>query len=170
MRITLPRIGVLVGALVVLGGAASCADGPTALTSDDAIIIAFDQSLEQWPRDDWDFQDASLDDGHLELAIAYGGGCRPHELQLLAVGGFEQRLALVAPGTPLPAAIVRVFLAHDANDDPCEAYITRTLNFDLEPLRAEFRRQLGDGPGRIILRIPRGQGSADSVSVDYTFE
>ena len=106
----------------------------------------------------------------LELGIAYGGGCTDHDLHLLAVGGFAQRLERVAPGSPLPAALVSIFLSHDARGDPCDAYVTRTLRFDLRPLRAEFRHQFGDAPGRIILRVPAGQGSADTVSVDYTFD
>ena len=170
MRPNTPGIVLLVAALPILWGAGSCERGPTDLGPDDAIIVAFDQSLDGWPRDDWDFLDVSLDGDHLELEVAYPGGCRTHELRLLAVGGFDQRLASVEPGSPLPAALVPLFLAHDAHGDPCEAYLTRSQRFDLQPLRAEFRRQLGDGPGRIILRVPRGQGSADSVSVDFIFD
>lgn len=168
--ITLPRMVALAGALAVAWGAGSCAGDPTGPPPDDAIIVAFDQSLDQWPDDDWDFQDAAVVGDSLALGIGYGGGCADHDLHLLAVTGFAQRLELVAPGSPLPAALVPLFLSHDAHDDPCEAYITRTLRFDLRPLRAEFRRQFGDGPGRIILRVPTGQGSADSVSIDFTFD
>lgn len=170
MRLNTPATALLVAALPILWGAGSCERGPTGLGPDDAIIVAFDQSLDSWPRDGWDFLGVSLDGDHLEVEFAYAGGCRTHELRLLAVDGFEQRLASVEPDSPLPAALVPLFLAHDAHDDPCEAYITRNRRFDLAPLRAEFRRQLGDGPGRIILRVPKGQGSADSVSVDYTFD
>lgn len=166
MGSTLPRTVALVGALAICGGAGSCDGDPVRPEPGGEIIVAFDQDLDRWPRDDWDFVDAGVVDGALELSVAYGGGCRTHQLWLLAVDGFQ---ALPDAG-PVPTVAVPLLLAHDAYGDPCDAYITRTDTFDLQPLRATFRNAFGSGPGRVILRIPTGHGSPDSTAVDLVIE
>jgi hypothetical protein len=165
MRSNLPR-AVLVGALVFLGGAGSCGDDPTGLPAPAGrVIVAFGEDLDRWPADPWDFQAAELHDGSLHLTVAFGGGCRTHRLWLLAIDGFRT----LRDAGPTPTVAVPIRLAHDADNDPCDAYVTRTEAFDLDPLRQAFRQQIASGPGRILLRIPRGQGSADTTTVDFLF-
>lgn len=163
MSRTLPRTVALVGALVLLGGAGPCGGDPLLPEPGGEIIVAFGDDLDRWPRDDWDFMDAAVLDEGLELTVAYGGGCRSHELWLLAVDGFQS----LPDAGPTPTVSVPLLLAHDAHDDPCDAYLTRTDTFDLRPVRAAFRDGGGHDPARIILRIPAGQGSADTVGVDF---
>lgn len=163
MSRTLPETVVLVGALVLLGGAGPCGGDPLLPEPGGPIIVAFGDDLDRWPRDDWDFMDAAVVGEGLELTVAHGGGCQSHEFWLLAVDGFQS----LHDAGPTPTLTVPILLAHDAHDDPCDAYLTRTDTFDLQPLRAAFRDAVTDGPARIILRIPAGQGSADTVGVDF---
>ena len=168
MMVTLPRLA-LVGALAALGivgGVVSCDGDPTLPDPGGEIIVAFGEPLDRWPADGWDFDDAVVVDDSLRLTISYAGGCRTHELWLLAVDGF-----VMLPDAGLsPTVAVPLRVAHDAHGDPCEAYITRTETFGLDPLHAAFRDRYGDIPGRIILRIPVGQGSADTTAIDFTFQ
>ena len=163
------RTAALATTLLTAGAITACeADptGPRLPEPGDRIIVAFDQSLDPWPRDAWDLVDANVIDDYLELATEYGGGCRTHQLWLLAVDGWER----LPDAGVTPTAAVPILLAHEANDDPCEALIRRTERFDLAPLRAEFTEFFDTTTGRIILRIPTGQGSPDTVSVDFVLD
>lgn len=166
MRFRLSRILALTAALLVLAGVGPCDDDLLLPEPGDQITVAFDQPLDHWPRDGWTLNQATLVDGALEFEIAYGGGCRTHELWLLAVDDFH----VLPTAGPTPTVTVPLFLAHDAHNDLCEAWITRTESFGLDPLRAAFRDRFGTTPGRIILRVPEGQGSRDTTSVDLGVE
>lgn len=166
MRFRPSRTLALTAGLLVLTGVGPCDDDPILPEPGGEIIVAFDQPTGHWPRDGWALDQATLVDGDLELEIAYSGGCRTHELWLLAVDGFH----VLPTAGPTPTVSVPIFLAHDAHDDLCEAWITRTERFGLDPLRAAFRDRFGDAPGRIILRVPQGQGSQDTTAVDLAVQ
>ncbi|MFY0654104.1 MAG: hypothetical protein JXQ96_18850 [Cyclobacteriaceae bacterium] len=59
----------------------------------------------------------------LEVTVGYAGGCEDHEFQLIWNGQVE---------TDNNTKLVAVALHHNANQDMCEAYIKRTLTFDLQ--------------------------------------
>ena len=71
------------------------------------------------------------------------GGCARHEFTLVAAESFRE-------SDPVQLA---VSLAHDANGDACEAWLTEDYEFDLRPLRDHYRRAYGDRPGRIVLLL-----------------
>lgn len=59
----------------------------------------------------------------LQLTLSYGGGCEEHKIDLAAIGWIK---------TDPPRVEARII--HD-NRDPCDALLTETILFDLEPLR-----------------------------------
>ena len=160
-RPTLPGIVALAAALAA--AAAACGSDPTLPPPGSSIIIDFDRSQEIWPRDAWDFGTAAVVDGALEIEVAFGGGCQDHDFWLVAVRGFRD----IPTVGPVTTAAVPILLAHDSHGDMCEAYITELLRFDLQPLRAAFDDEYGNRVGRVVLRVPMGQGAADTLSLDY---
>ncbi len=44
-------------------------------------------------------------------------------------------------------------LAHEANGDDCEAWVTESRTFDLALVRTRYRQFYGPGPGRVALHI-----------------
>ena len=136
---------------------------PTLPPPGSSIIIDFDSSQEIWPRDAWDFGTAAFVDGALEIEVAFGGGCRDHDFWLVGVRGFRD-LPSAGPATTVA---VPILLAHDSRGDSCDAYITESLRFDLQPLREAFDAVYGNRAGRVVLRVPLGQGAADTLSLDY---
>ena len=64
-----------------------------------------------------------------------------------SVAGLSRSVGLgVFPPVQLP-----VVLTHDANEDPCEAYPTRQLRFDLTPIRERYRAAYGLDSGTVLL-------------------
>jgi hypothetical protein len=160
MRSLLAALGRAL-ALVFVAALWACDSQPLAPESSDRIIIDFGDPMRAWPKDPWRLQEAQVDDALLQLTVEYSGGCNPHEFWLVAVGDWE---ALPNAG-PTPLVAVPILLAHEDHDDPCDAVVFPTLEFDLEPLRTAYHQEFGFGPGTILLRIPEGQGAADSVTV-----
>lgn len=76
------------------------------------------------PADEVRISAASLDGLSLHLTLQFPGGCRPHQFALVA--GTD-----LAESNP-PYTLFR--LAHDANGDMCEAFLTRNLTVDLSPI------------------------------------
>ena len=44
-------------------------------------------------------------------------------------------------------------LVHEANGDPCEAWLTNTRVFDLDLVRTRYRQFYGPGPGTVVLQV-----------------
>lgn len=79
----------------------------------------------------------------LEITVSYSGGCEEHEFQLCWDGAFME-------SDPVQA---RLTLGHDAHGDACEAYLTETLIFGLEPLKQAWIDSYGGSTGTIILEL-----------------
>jgi hypothetical protein len=82
----------------------------------------------------------ALDDKFLKLRVGFSGCGPDHPFMLWAVDGFMES----------DTVQVRLKLGHDDRDELCDAYWERTLCYDLEPLRAEYRRVYG-APGVLYL-------------------
>ena len=83
------------------------------------------------------------------LSVSYGGGCETHEFTLVTSGMF-------AESWPIQLA-ARV--AHNANSDPCAAYLTNSYNFDLIPIKTLYQDTY-QATGSIVLLLdnaPTGQ-------------
>lgn len=125
------------------------------------IIVDFDSRPDDWPQDPLALRGYWLDGHILSLDVEHGGGCAHHEYDLVAWGGWMESFPVQ----------VNVLLAHEDHDDPCDAIIRRTLQFDLTPLREAYWRSYGGGSplaNVIILRltVPDGQGPR---LIEYTF-
>ena len=90
----------------------------------------------------------------LTLNVSYGGGCKAHDFTLVTSGVFQ--------GTD-PVELQAV-IAHNANTDSCEAYLTETYHFDVSPLKAHYQKIYQTQEGALGLRI---QGIPEPVV--YTF-
>ncbi len=82
--------------------------------------------------------DADVLGDTLAIQISYSGGCRTHEFQLLDTG--------IATKSIPPQHLLS--LVHVLSDDPCEAFLTRILFFDLLPLKNKY-----ENLGSVALRI-----------------
>ncbi len=92
--------------------------------------------------------DAGIAGDTLSLDLSYAGGCARHEFTLVASELFRESDPVQLPLT----------LAHDANGDSCEAWLTQDYEFDLSLLRDRYRQAYGDGPGRIVLLLEGAPG------------
>ena len=83
------------------------------------------------------------------------GGCEEHGFTLVIGAAF-------AESDPVQ---LHAEIAHEANDDACEAYLTETRVFDLDLVRARYRDFYGPGAGEVAILI-EGFGGG---SLLYTF-
>ena len=142
--------------VLLLGAAAlaACGEGgldtPVAVSVDDvppagpragAVVVSDAPHLHG--RDPFVLNDAAITADTLSLNLSYAGGCARHEFTLVASESF-----LESDPVQLPLS-----LAHDANGDSCEAWLTRDYAFDLSLLRERYRQAYGDGSGRIVLLL-----------------
>lgn len=140
----------LVLLLLALPGCSS--SGPSA-PADLLMAIADDQvapalliprdDLRGWPFDPWTFVAHEIQGDTLFLEVRYGGGCREHRFALLIDPAFMESFPVQ----------VAARLAHDADGDPCRALLTRTLRFDLSPLREHFEASYGPGRGTVVMGL-----------------
>ena len=91
-------------------------------------------------------------------------GCARHDFTLVADDPFRGR----------DPAQLDVILAHDGNNDRCEAYPTETYAFDLTPVRTLYRETYGTDAGAILLRFHGQDVPTDApvafYSLIYTLE
>ena len=133
------------------------------------VIDDLDGSPDRWGDDAYELHTAddgapAIEDDTLTLTVSYGGSCARHDFTLLADGQFLDT----------DTVQLDLFLAHDANDDSCEAYPTEAYEFDLSPVRALYRETFGTDAGAILLRIHSRDVPGDIpvvvYSLTYTFE
>ncbi len=138
----------------------SCRGGSTDGIAPNAFadgLVAFVGNVDDpaWPRDAVTVDSAAASGDTLHLMVRYGGGCRTHRFALLLGNAFME-------SHPVQ---VHVRLAHDADGDMCRALLSRSLSFDLTPLKAAYRASYGPGAATIVMNLV-GQGR----SIRYTFE
>ena len=106
-----------------------------------AVVVSDDAG--SWGDDDYVLNAAEIASNTLTLNVSYGGGCATHQFTLVASESFME-------SSPVQLA---VSLAHDANGDPCEAWLTRDYEFDLRAIRDRYRESYGQGAGIILLLL-----------------
>ena len=107
------------------------------------VIITKDARDPRWPSDAVMILGAAVKGDSLEMDVSFGGGCRGHTFLLLADGAWRE-------SNPVQTGLR---LAHESNNDPCDALLTRVLKFDLTPLKAAYTSSYGSAPGTIRLVI-----------------
>lgn len=106
------------------------------------VIVNFSTDPSAWPRDPFQIQEAAVSGHGLQVRLSYGGGCRAHAVNVVAWGGWMESFPVQ----------VRLFVAHEDYDDPCDAWITRDFEFDLIPLKLAYEASYGEGePGKTTL-------------------
>ena len=107
---------------------------------DDNVVVADGRSRGDDP---YIVNSAALDGDRLTIEASYGGGCRTHVFTLVISESFRE-------SDPVQ---LRAVLAHEANGDPCRAWLTESHVFDLSLIRTRYRQFYGPGPGRVVLHI-----------------
>ena len=113
------------------------------------IVITPNANSPHWPSDAVTIQSLAIKGDSLELAVSFGGGCRDHTFVLLADAAWMESYPVQ----------VGVRLSHEANDDACDALLSRVLRFDLTPLKAAYTSSYQATTGIIRLNLRGASGS-----------
>ena len=95
------------------------------------------------PTDPFVLNAAAITGHVLTLKVSYAGGCRDHAFKLLSSDTFQE---------PAPVQL-GINLFHHASQDPCEAWLTEQLRFDLSPIGELYRTVYGVDSGVVVLRL-----------------
>ena len=106
------------------------------------VFSATPASTEEWGADDFELSAAAISGDTLTVTVSYGGGCEDHAFTLVASEAFRE-------SDPVQ---LQVALAHDANADACERWVTQDYSFDLLPIKERFQSQYQES-GTIILQL-----------------
>lgn len=129
---------------------------PGKLTAQPAIIITGSEGGSTFPADPANITSMTIVGDTLRLTITHGGGCADHTYQLHTSG-----IALESHPPQMS-----IYLAHDANDDMCEALLTKDLAFDLSPLKQHF----GGSTSTVMLRVHEpGAAAAKGQVLRYQY-
>lgn len=139
--------------LAACGKEPSGSGAPNAM-ADGAVNEVSDMTSPAWPSDPLTIQSATITGDVLHATVNFGGGCARHRIALLIGHVFLE-------SHPVQ---VHARLAHDANGDMCEALLTRTLTFDLTPLKRRYRASYGGGSAAIIINL---SGLPRSLRYDF---
>ena len=104
-------------------------------TGECKTTIVNQQAFDSAKVDAFEFVNVFINENCLFIKVQHAGGCGGSTFQLYGSG-------IVLESYPPATALKLGFI----NNDPCEAYLTETIQFDLAPLQA-----LSDG--EIALRI-----------------
>ncbi|MYE93948.1 MAG: hypothetical protein F4086_02195 [Gemmatimonadetes bacterium] len=130
-----------VALVLALMAAPGCRESPMEPNDRDTNVVVADG--RDWGDDPYVVNSAALDGDRLTLEVSYSGGCRDHAFTLVISASFRE-----SDPVQLPAV-----LAHEANGDSCEAWLTESHVFDLTLVKNRYREFYGPGPGRIVLDI-----------------
>jgi hypothetical protein len=122
------------------------------------VIVSQTGSLVGHPADLLQIVSARVEGGVLDVEVRYGGGCAAHDVDAVAWTEWME-------SNPVQ---VGVALTHDAHGDACKALVTRSLHFDLDPLRRAYQRTYGTGSSTMNLRVEAASGGS-TLLVPYSF-
>ena len=157
---TLKNARAFAVSLVVLGaiglGAQEEDDAPIAVSADDVageevkpwgLVVMDPDSTAALGADDFVLSAAAIAGDTLAVTVEYGGGCAEHVFALDASGAFLESD---------PVQLV-VSLAHNANGDACQRWVTQDYCFSLAPLKARYREEYQQDSGAIVLQLEGSQ-------------
>ncbi len=105
------------------------------------VVIA--DAPDEWGVDGYVLNAATITGDSLELSLSYSGGCAAHQFTLVCSSFFLE-------SDPVQLG---VSLAHNANNDPCEAFPTETYRFDLTPIKTRYQKAYQQEAGVVILLL-----------------
>ncbi|MXV84995.1 hypothetical protein F4X88_01610 [Candidatus Poribacteria bacterium] len=107
-------------------------------------VTVADPTRNAWGTDTYVVNDPpSITGDVLTLSVSYSGGCEAHNFTLITSGGFLE-------SNPVQLQAV---LAHDANGESCEAWVTETYHFNVSPLKTRYQKAYRTETGTIALNI-----------------
>lgn len=110
-------------------------------------------------RDLLNVNSLSLSRDELKFNVSYSGGCREHTIELYAFKGIQK-------SNP---AQVTLILSHNGNGDMCEAYLTKTVSFNLTTFKNYLKSAHGiSDKVLLIIHDPSGRPLRDPV-IEYNF-
>lgn len=162
MRTVFLALSLLSAALFATG----CRGGggpPVSTTPDDLppdqppplVPVVFDAPDRQSDR--FLLNTAAVAGDILTVEVSYGGGCREHVFTLAADDTFME-------SDPVQ---LRMTLIHDANEDPCQRWVTEERRFDLSPVKNRFREIYDQDSGTIHLNL--SPAPASNLPLVYEF-
>ena len=117
------------------------------------VVIA--DAVEEWGVDEYVLNSATITDDTLVLNVSYGGGCEDHQFTLVASGVFLESFPVQ----------LSVSLAHNANSDPCEAWLTEDYHFDLSAIKSLYQAAYQQEAGTIILLLKDAPEWSDCLRI-----
>lgn len=110
---------------------------------------------ERFGTDKYTLNSTTINGDTLTINVSYGGGCEKHDMTLVVSESFLESFPVQ----------LHVSLAHNANGDACEAWLTEDHNFDLTPIKTMYQKVYQQEAGTIILRLK----DAPNVDLVYKF-
>lgn len=125
----------------------------------DRINLANGTTPDDYQIDLYQINETSITDDALLINVSHSGGCEEHTFTLFAHNYFMESY-------PVQAGIL---MAHDANNDMCEAFLTKDIQFDLIPLKEAYQSAYPNSSpdDTIVLRIFDPQNPETPIIVDY---
>ena len=136
---------LLVTALALFAASCSVDQRPPAPRAVVPVVLGG----EPRQSDPFRLDSAAVKDDMLTTVVSYSGGCRNHEFTLVAPRSFQE---------PAGSVQLAIILFHDANGDPCEAYPSEQLRFDLRPIRRLYQESYSKVSGTVYLRLDGHSG------------
>ena len=133
----MPSVVLVLGFLAGLG----CNESALEPNVREANVVVVDD--RNWGNDPFVVNSAAIEGNQLVLEVSYSGGCRDHAFTLVISSSFRE-------SDPVQLSAE---LAHNANDDICEAWLTDSRVFELDLIRTRYQQFYEPGPGRVILKI-----------------
>ena len=130
-----------IGLLLGLFAASGCRESPVAPGAPERNVVVEDGRNRG--DDPYVVNSAAVDGHELTLEVSYAGGCERHDFTLVISSRFLE-------SDPVQ---LRAVLAHEANGDTCEAWITESIDFDLALVRTRYQQFYGPGAGTVVLLI-----------------
>lgn len=127
-------------------------------------VVAMASEWRDWPGDPVILEAWEVIGDVARFQVAYSGGCASHHFDLVAYGGWKE-------SDPVQ---VTAGISHDSNGDTCEALLTDTLTFDLQPIKQAYQETYGESePGGATLIIGLEHAVSFSslypIPLTYTF-
>ncbi len=108
---------------LIIKPAASMSDGSS------SIKLIEGSNADLIKRDQLNVNSVSLNKDEIKFNVSYSGGCKEHIVELYA---FKE----IQKSNP---AQVTLLLSHNSNDDMCEAYLSKTVSFNLSNLKNHLK-------------------------------
>jgi len=134
------RVTRLLIACGVVLAATGCAGGRQPMAALAPVVLGGDSRQ----TDAFQLGSAVVDGDVLAIEVSYAGGCRNHEFLLLAARSFQVLSDSVR---------LAITLIHNANGDPCEAFLTEQLRFDLDSVKRLYQETYRRDTGTVYLRL-----------------